>query len=114
MGDGAGAIPSLLPLLEILVTCTYGGQCPKCVAPPDQLGKYIRFPLCNNDQAQETYLLADGDVHTVGIVQCKIDFYLNFIRKVSQKCLECCCVKYCKAIYNVLYNKERLLPPDTL
>ena len=40
--------------------------------------------------------------NTVGIVQCKIDFYVNFIRKVSQKCLKCYCVKYCKLIHNVL------------
>jgi hypothetical protein len=52
--------------------------------------------------------------HTVGIVQCEIDFYVNFIRKESQKCLKCCCVKYCECIHNVLYDEERLLPPDTL
>jgi hypothetical protein len=49
---------------QSLVTCTYSGQCPKCVAPPDQLGEYLRFPLRNYDKALETFLLADGEVHT--------------------------------------------------
>ena len=48
---------------QTLVTCTYSGQCPKCTAPHDRLGEYIRFPLRNYDQARETFLLADGDVH---------------------------------------------------
>ncbi|KAN0136686.1 hypothetical protein V8E53_005456 [Lactarius tabidus] len=49
---------------QSLVTCTYSGQCPKCIAPPDQLGEYLRFPLHNYDKALETFLLADGEVHT--------------------------------------------------
>ena len=51
---------------------------------------------------------------TVGIVQCKVDSYVNFIRKVFQKCLKCCCVKYSKLIHNVIYNEERICPQDTL
>ena len=51
---------------------------------------------------------------TVGIVQCKLDSYVNFIRKVFQKCLKCWCIKYCKLIHNVIYNEERLCPQDTL
>ena len=51
---------------------------------------------------------------TVGIVQCKVDFYVNFIRMLSQTCLKYCCVKYCELIHNVLHNEERFLPPDTL
>ena len=47
---------------QMLVTCTYNGQCPKCIAPPDQLGEYIRFPLRDYDQALETFRLADGEV----------------------------------------------------
>jgi hypothetical protein len=62
----------------------------------------------------ERWVCALFPTNTVGIVQCKIDYYVHFIRKVSQKCLKCCWEKYCKLIYNVLYNKERLLPPDTL
>ena len=52
--------------------------------------------------------------NTVGIVQCKVDFYVNVIRVLSQTCLKYCCVKYCELIYNVLQNEERILPPDTL
>ena len=54
------------------------------------------------------------DQDTVGIVQCKVDFYVNFIRMLSQTCLKYCCVKYCELIHNVLHNEERFLPPDTL
>ena len=49
---------------QSLVTCTYNGQCPKCQVPDDQLGEYFRFPLRDHHQAQETFSLADGDVHT--------------------------------------------------
>ena len=56
----------------------------------------------------------DAAVVTVGIVQCKVDFYVNVIRVLSRTCLKYCCVKYCEPIYNVLQNEERFLPPDTL
>ncbi|KAI9430032.1 hypothetical protein H4582DRAFT_2114015 [Lactarius indigo] len=48
---------------QVLVTCTYSGQCPKCTAPHDQLGDFVRFPLCSYDQATATYSLVDEDVH---------------------------------------------------
>ncbi|KAH9019477.1 hypothetical protein EDB85DRAFT_1873073 [Lactarius pseudohatsudake] len=48
---------------QVLVTCTYSGQCPKCVAPHDRLGEIVRFPLRNYDRATETYSLVDEDVH---------------------------------------------------
>ena len=48
---------------QVLVTCTYGGRCPKCLVPPDKLGSFVRFPLRDYEKAQDTYLLADGDTH---------------------------------------------------
>ncbi len=53
-------------------------------------------------------------VVTVGIVQCQTDFYVDFIRRVFQKCLRCCHVKHCELIYNVLYDEEKVISPDTL
>ena len=48
---------------QTLVTCTYNGQCPKCIVPADELGAFFRYPLRNYHQAQETFLLVDRDVH---------------------------------------------------
>jgi hypothetical protein len=48
---------------QTLVTCTYNGQCPKCVVPADELGEYSRFPPRNYAQACATFSLADGEVH---------------------------------------------------
>jgi hypothetical protein len=48
---------------QVLVTCTYGNQCPKCVVPTDQLGSNSKFPLHDYEEARGTYLLADGDTH---------------------------------------------------
>ncbi|KAH9003605.1 hypothetical protein EDB83DRAFT_2509552 [Lactarius deliciosus] len=48
---------------QILVTCTYSGQCPKCAVPHNRLGEFVRFPLRNYDRATQTYLLVDEDVH---------------------------------------------------
>jgi hypothetical protein len=41
----------------------YSNQCLKCVVPTDQLGSNTKFPLHNYEEARDTYLLADGDVH---------------------------------------------------
>jgi hypothetical protein len=49
---------------QALVTCTFNGRCPKCVVPPGQLGESQRFPSCIQRSVIDTYLLADGDVHT--------------------------------------------------
>ena len=49
---------------QALVTCTFSGRCPKCVAPLDQMGEFTRFPLRSYDKAFDTFLLADGDVRT--------------------------------------------------
>ena len=49
---------------QTLVTCTYNGQCPKCIVPADEFGEYFRFPSHDYRQAQETFLLVDRDVHT--------------------------------------------------
>jgi len=47
---------------QVLVTCTYYGECPKCEAPYDRLGDYNGFSSQNYDKALETYGLANGDV----------------------------------------------------
>jgi hypothetical protein len=47
---------------QALVTCTYYGSCPKCLAPQDQLGEHRRFLARDYDKAIDTYLLEDGDV----------------------------------------------------
>ena len=47
---------------QALVTCTYNGRCPKCIAPLDKLGKFTKFPPRCHDEAIDTYLLADGDI----------------------------------------------------
>ena len=47
---------------QALVTCTYYGHCPKCLVPPDQLGKPNTFPSWDYCQALNLYSLADGDV----------------------------------------------------
>jgi len=49
---------------QILVTCTYYGECPKCKVPCDQLGSCDRFLSCDHQEVRRTYTLADGDVHT--------------------------------------------------
>jgi hypothetical protein len=48
---------------QALVTCTFYGQCPKCLVNHEELGDYFRSPPCDYDAALETYRLADGDVH---------------------------------------------------
>jgi hypothetical protein len=48
---------------QTLVTCTYYGHCPKCLAPPDQLGEYCHFPPWDYTEAVDTFLLADDDTH---------------------------------------------------
>jgi len=48
---------------QALVTCTFNGQCPKCLVPHGQLGKYDSFPLCTQSSMIGTYCLADGDLH---------------------------------------------------
>ncbi|KAH8990406.1 hypothetical protein EDB86DRAFT_3235371 [Lactarius hatsudake] len=49
---------------QVLVTCTFNGQCPKCVVHHNNLGDYSRSPLRDYDKASEAFLLADGDVCT--------------------------------------------------
>lgn len=48
---------------QVLVTCTYSGRCPKCKAPPDQLGEYKTFPPRVQSSVLDQYDLADGDVN---------------------------------------------------
>ena len=48
---------------QVLVTCAYNSQCPKCLVPPDKLGSFTRFPLRDFNKARDVYLLADGDAH---------------------------------------------------
>ena len=47
---------------QVLVTCTYYGECPKCEVPHGRLGDYGRFSSRDYGKALETYALADGDV----------------------------------------------------
>jgi len=50
---------------QTLVTCTYYGHCPKCLVPPDQLGKLSTFPSRNYQEAIEMYSLAGGETGEV-------------------------------------------------
>jgi Plavaka transposase len=47
---------------QVLVTCTYYGECPKCEVPRDKLGDGDAFSTRDYAKAIETYGLADGDV----------------------------------------------------
>jgi len=47
---------------QVLVTCTYYGECPKCKVPHDQLGDSNRFLAHDYRKALEIYALADGNV----------------------------------------------------
>ena len=46
---------------QVLVTCTYYSECPKCKAPYDQLGDNDEFLSQDYDKALATYALADGN-----------------------------------------------------
>jgi hypothetical protein len=48
---------------QALVTCTYSGRCPKCLAAPDELGQCHFFPPRPMKPAIDTYRLAKGDIH---------------------------------------------------
>lgn len=47
---------------QILVTCTYYGQCPKCKVPPELLSEYQTFPSHVQSSVIDMYLSADTDV----------------------------------------------------
>jgi hypothetical protein len=47
---------------QTLVTCTFNGQCLKCLVPHNQLGKYTHFPPWDHPEVIDTYLLADKDM----------------------------------------------------
>jgi len=49
---------------QVLVTCTYYGECPKCEVPCDELGDLGSFLSCDLEKACRTYRLADGNVRT--------------------------------------------------
>jgi hypothetical protein len=49
---------------QVLVTCTYYGHCPKCLAPWDQLGEHTHFSSQDHNDTIKAYFLADGDIHT--------------------------------------------------
>jgi len=67
MASGAGAIIFAIFVgdypKQALVTCTFNGQCPKCLVPCGQLGKYDSFLLYTQSSMISTYHLADGDMH---------------------------------------------------
>jgi len=46
---------------QALVTCTFNGQCPKCLVPHAQLGEYELFPLHTQRSVIDGYRLADQD-----------------------------------------------------
>jgi hypothetical protein len=54
-----------------LVTCTFNGWCPKCLVAPGRLGESQHFPSCIQRSVIDTYLLADGDIHTFHLACCK-------------------------------------------
>ncbi len=66
---------------QILVTCTYYRECPKCEVPCDKLGDYDTFSTCDYAKAIETYALADGDVCTfmppVKLTESSLSFTLS-------------------------------------
>ena len=47
---------------QVLVTCTYYGECPKCEVPHDQLGEHDEFLPRDHGKALSAYALADEDV----------------------------------------------------
>jgi len=47
---------------QVLVTCTFNGQCPKCLVSPDKLSEYKSFPLHTQRAVIGSYLLADQDM----------------------------------------------------
>ncbi|KAI9431986.1 hypothetical protein H4582DRAFT_1821876 [Lactarius indigo] len=49
---------------QSLVACTYGGRCPKCIVPKDELGSHETFPSRDIQTAIEVYSLCDGDPTT--------------------------------------------------
>ena len=57
---------------QILVTCTFYGECPKCEVPVDQLGDHGGFLSRNYGKALRTYALADGDVRVFN-ASCKVN-----------------------------------------
>ena len=48
---------------QVLVTCTYYGECPKCQVPRDQLGEYNSFASRDYGKVLDTYALANSDIH---------------------------------------------------
>jgi len=56
---------------QALMMCTYQGCCPKCLVPPDQLGKPRSFPPWDYDKAIETYSLAGVNVCPFHAACCK-------------------------------------------
>ena len=49
---------------QILVTCIFYGECPKCEVPWDQLGDLDMFASHNLGKALRTFALADGNICT--------------------------------------------------
>jgi len=56
---------------QSLVTCMYGGRCPKCQVLRDQVGEYKVFPSCVQATAIDTYILADGNTRTFHLACCE-------------------------------------------
>jgi hypothetical protein len=56
---------------QMLVTCTFGGRCPKCTVPCHSLGDYNYFPLRDFDNAADMYLFANSDAHVFHAACCE-------------------------------------------
>ena len=53
-------------------------------------------------------------LHTVGILECYVDLYVDFMRNIIKKCLKYSFTRKCELIYNVLHNEKMVWPTDTL
>jgi len=69
----------------VLVTCTFNGQCPKCLVSPDELSEYKSFPLRTQRAVIGSYLLADQDMrrfhwtcHEAGLKPVVHPFWATF------------------------------------
>jgi len=58
---------------QILVTCTYSGQCPKCTIPPNQLGEYKMFLPHIQSVMIDIYILANSNIHNFHVECQKAD-----------------------------------------
>ena len=58
--------------------------------------------------------IVHGTDNTVGILECYVDLYVDFMRKLIKKYLKYSFTEKCELIYNVLHNEKMVWPTDTL